>query len=347
MAYESRSEQIQKLFPDIKPFRLRQIEHALYDVRNSSWDTVSTLPQDMRKQVTNIPWISHKVVKVFESKNRDTFKAVLETLDGNKFETVLMQNKRGSWTLCVSSQIGCAMACVFCATGTMGLTRSLDADEIVDQYRFWQGYLAQHFQTKERISNMVFMGMGEPLQNYENVKKAIHSLLAHTDLGKTRIMVSSVGVVPVLNKILEDKDWPQVRIAISLHSANPIGRKAIVPTSFPQFLDRLAEWTQNYSRILGNRRHYITFEYILLQGVNDDEATAKELGTYMLRTAARKINVMPYNAVPGKPFSKSQAGRIDAFKKVLRDMDINVTQRRSMGEDIAAACGQLVYQDKK
>jgi 23S rRNA (adenine2503-C2)-methyltransferase len=320
---------------------LKQMQTALFQAGISDWSQITTLPRAMKHALASIPWISHRASKIVESKDEDTFKAVLETLDHQCFETVLMQNSRGSWTICVSSQIGCAMRCLFCATGTMGLIRSLTSDEIVDQYRFWQDFLRNSFETTQRISNVVFMGMGEPLTNYENVKEALMTLLTYTDVGPTHIVVSTVGVIPQLNKLLTDKDWPHVRIAI-LHSANAAERMKIVPTSFPEFLDQLAAWTHEYARVMGNKRTYVTFEYTVLAGINDSPERAEELARYMKKTAARKINLIPLNAVAGKPFTRTERSRMDTFKDILSSHDITVTERRSMGTDIGAACGQLV-----
>jgi adenine C2-methylase RlmN of 23S rRNA A2503 and tRNA A37 len=153
-----------------------------------------------------IPWLSLSLAHLLESVKKDTYKAIVELGDGKRVETVLMQNARGQWTVCVSSQVGCAMACTFCATGTMGFTRNLIADEIVDQVRFWNSFLAGRPEPEERISNIVFMGMGEPLANYENVKETIRQLLLHTDLGPTHITVSTVGLLPMLRKLLKDPE---------------------------------------------------------------------------------------------------------------------------------------------
>jgi len=348
MEYLPRKTQVERLFPDLPRYRWRQIERALLDPTIRGWGEVTVLPKPMRQTLAlTVPWLSHQVVQTFTSRRNDTHKAVLQAHDGQRFETVLMANARGHWTLCVSSQIGCAMRCSFCATGTMGLKRSLHADEIVDQYRWWQGFLHDRHGPTQRISNMVFMGMGEPLANYENVKAAIHTLIAAAGLGPTRITVSTVGILTVLDRILTDPDWPPVRIAISLHSANAKLRPQIVPSSVPNFLPRLADWSRRYHATLGNRRHYLTFEYILLNQVNDTPSQAEELAAYLRTTGAKKINVIPYNPVLGKPFAPSQAARIANFKAILRAHDVDVTQRKTMGDDIAAACGQLVYQNHR
>lgn len=340
---ETRVQAIERLFPKMPSFRLKQLKTVLFDTNVSEWKDVSTLPKDMRELLENeqVPFMSVQKVKQFESKHLDTYKAVLRTVDKRNFETVLMANRRGQWTICVSSQIGCAMRCTFCATGTMGLTRSLTSDEIVDQYRYWQQFLATKPELPQRISNVVFMGMGEPLANYDNLKDSIHTWLDYTDLGPTKVTVSTVGVLAQLKRLLTDPDWPPVKIAVSLHSANQKRREEIVPTTVPDFLKDLAAWSHEYHKVKGNRRHHITYEYTLLTGVNDTPELARELAEYIEKTAVSKVNVIPYNPVEGKSFTRSDKERIEKFKHILRDRGIDVTQRRTMGDDIDAACGQL------
>jgi adenine C2-methylase RlmN of 23S rRNA A2503 and tRNA A37 len=260
-------------------------------------------------------------------------------LDGACIETVLMTNRRGQWTACVSSQVGCAMKCAFCATGRLGLKRNLTSDEIVDQYRFWKRYIRQMNLTG-RISNVVFMGMGEPLANYENVRQALNLLLANTDLGRTRITVSTVGLVPKLNGLLDDPDWPEVRLAVSLHSADLETRQGLMPTTYDRFLDDLADWCRRYLKKFGNRRHHLTFEYLLLTGVNDDDAHAQKLAAFANQAGKVKINLIPYNATDSG-FSGANEITTKHFADILRKTGVDVTRRRSMGQDIDAACGQL------
>lgn len=344
----TRGERFIALFPTEKPYRLAQLEEALFHTKESGYASVTTFPKAMRDILEReIPWISIACERIVESAKKDTIKAVLRTEDNLRFESVLMANARNQWTICVSSQIGCAMGCTFCATGAMGLRRNLNADEIADQYRFWKLKLAEQGRGNERISNVVFMGMGEPMGNYENVKAAIHRWLSYTDLGPTRITVSTVGVLMNLERLLTDKDWPPVRIAISLHSADQKKREEIVPTTTPNFLKDLVAWSHKYSSIHGNRRHHITYEYTLLSGVNDTPELAKELASYVEKTAAAKVNVIPWNSVKGKAFTASTRERIDRFKSVLRSRGIDVTERRTMGDDIAAACGQLITDPAK
>ncbi len=332
-----------KLFLEDPSYRLEQIQRVLFDVGAKGWQDATALPQVMRKTLEKeVPWMSVKEFKTFESARKDTFKAVMETEEGKRFETVLMENTRGQWTICVSSQIGCAMRCSFCATGTMGLTRSLSEDEIVDQYRFWKYFLHARPDLPQRISNVVFMGMGEPLANYTAVKGAIRTWLTYTDIGPTHITVSTVGLINQLEKLIHDPDFPSVRIAVSLHSAIAETRKEIVPTTMPEFLEKLADWAHRYLEERGNRRHYLTFEYIMLDGVNDTDAHARALGKFAQSVGHAKVNVIPYNTVVGKEFAATKNERLERFKDIVRRSGIDVTQRKTMGDDIAAACGQLI-----
>ena len=345
MKITTREERFHILFPKEPAFRWKQVQKALFETGKSSWQDCLTLSKPMRETLEKeLPWISvsKKVLQTNETK--DTYKALLHTEDGLDFETVLMKNTKDQWTLCVSSQIGCAMKCTFCATGAMGLKRSLTSDEIVDQYRFWIIYLQEHSEDPRRISNIVFMGMGEPMANYDNVKTAIRTWIDQTDIGPTRITVSTVGILWQMDKLLTDPDWPPVRIAVSLHSANQKRREEIVPSTVPNFINLLREWSKKYEKMLGNRRHHITFEYTLISGVNDTEELAKELGVFASRAGDCKVNVIPLNSVQGKPFATSEEDSIEKFKKIVASYGIDITQRRSMGHDIAAACGQLALE---
>ncbi|MDD4287280.1 MAG: 23S rRNA (adenine(2503)-C(2))-methyltransferase RlmN [Candidatus Peribacteraceae bacterium] len=361
MARETRQQRFQELFPSAPAFRWRQAEAALFQPGATGWGSVSVFPKAMREAVeAKIPWMSVTLHRMFESRDKETFKAVLSTEDDLLFETVLMGNAREQWTVCVSSQIGCAMRCAFCATGAMGLKRSLTADEITDQLRFWQSFLRGPLTPSaslgtsrsllrgersnggaSRISNIVFMGMGEPLTNVDSVKQAIRTWVDQTDIGPTRITVSTVGVLPSMDQLLEDKDWPSVRIAISLHSAVQAEREKIVPSTVPHFLDKLADWCRRYRQILGNRRHHLTFEYALISGVNDSADQAEVLARFIERCGSPKLNVIPLNPVAGKAFTASEQKRVERFKQVILQHGIDVSQRRTMGDDIAAACGQL------
>lgn len=345
MIAKSRARLLSAILKNEPDYRLDQVNRALFNTNNTGWDCISTLPKKIKEELKNTtPWISITPLSILESALHDTYKAVLETLDRKRFESVLMKNRRDYWTICVSSQIGCAMECSFCATGTMGLERNLESDEIIDQYRLWQNFLKERPDLPQQISNVVFMGMGEPMANYENVKNSIITWLKYTSLGPTRITVSTVGVLSQLNKLLTDKKWPPIRIAISLHSANEAQRKKIVPTTPTNFLSDIAKWSQQYKKTLANRRLMLTFEYTLINKINDSPEHAHELAAYIKKTAVSKINIIPYNPVLEKRFTKSSVSRLQTFKNILRSYNIDVTERRTMGDDITAACGQLVWQ---
>lgn len=328
----------------MQKFRLKQIDEAVFHAGWTGWNDVSNLSLPMREQaIKEIPWMSVKEVFTFESKHKDTFKAVLEVEGSKRIETVLMRNAREQWTVCVSSQIGCAMRCTFCATGTMGLTRNLTSDEIVDQVRFWNSFLTKRPDLAQRISNVVFMGMGEPLANYDSVRETLQLLLKHTDIGPTRITVSTVGLIPMLEKLLIDPEWPPVRLAVSLHSADSETRKTIMPSSYDGFLDKLAEWAERYFEKFDSKRRHITFEYVMLANVNDTPMHAKALASFAERVGKVRINLIPYNFT-GSEYFNSEGDKADEFLEYLKSRNVDATKRRTMGDDIAAACGQLVVE---
>ena len=336
MTSKTRQDTILSLLPDLQKFRLDQIQTALFDTSIHNWEKVSTLSKTVRQTLDEkVPWTSLRCAKTIKSKDYSTRKALLQTDDMLAIESVLMKNTRDQWTICVSTQVGCAMGCAFCATGKLGLSRNLNVDEIVDQVRFWQSQIKDD----ERISNIVVMGMGEPLMNYDNVRDAINLVLKYTDIGKTRITVSTVGIVPRMQQILTDPLWPHIRLAVSLHSVDPITRKRLMPSSTPTFLEDLATWAKEYLETFGNRRHHLTFEYLLLEGVNDSEEEAKKLARYVQKIGNVKVNLLIYNDTGD--FNGPRTEKVVAFAEILQNANIDVTRRRSMGQDILAACGQL------
>jgi len=347
MTDSSREAQFQKLFPAQPAFRFRQAWPALFNPAIDGWLEVSVWPKAMREICgRDIPWTSLTPVKILTNQKRDTFKAALQTTDGKLIETVLMNNQRGHLTVCLSAQIGCSIGCRFCATGTLGQIRNLSADEIIDQFRFWQKYVFSELNNAGLISNVVLMGMGEPLLNYENVKTALIGLLAHTDLGETRVTVSTVGIFPMLDNLLLDSQWPNVRLAISLHAPDYATRKKIIPTTPPDFFPKLTAWAKKYLAAFGNRRHHLSLEYILINDFNDSIDQAKSLAKLAKTIGAVKINLIPCNAAGRGEFQPSLPAHARAFQNTLNAAGIIATVRQSMGSDIAAACGQLVAKMK-
>ncbi len=343
MKYTSeRENHFAELFPAEPTYRIQQLTEALFKRSIKKIEDLSIFSKAIRSTLaeSEYPLFCYKDTFVQASKNRDTFKALLTMKDGKKIETVLMKNRRGHFSVCVSCQVGCAMACTFCATGKMGFTRNLSVDEIIDQYRFWEQYLDQYKDLPQYISNIVFMGMGEPLANYANVRESIRLLLEYTDMGPTRITVSTVGLIPMMQYLLEDSKWPAVRLAVSLHNADAAGRKVMMPSSYDDFLEKLLVWTKNYFEKFESRRRHLTFEYVMLSKVNDTKEHAQKLIRFARRVGKVRINLIPYNFT-GEIYKDSLPGDFAEFEETLRAAGVDVTRRRTMGDDIDAACGQL------
>lgn len=322
-------------------FRFTQIREAWYRV--GSWDEVTVLPKKLREELAaEFEWISVRSEVIKESQTDGTKKTLLILHDGEKIESVFMPNARGKRTICVSSQVGCAMKCTFCATGTMGLKRNLSIDEIVDQIRFWK-----FAQPGEEISNVVFMGMGEPLANFDVVKAAAWIMVNELGLGSTRVTVSTVGVIVGLKKLMNDPDFPPVRIAFSLHAGTDETRGSIVPTHKASSLQKIEEWVEEYLNVRGNRRHHLTFEYVMLSGVNDMLSEAEAFGKRFGRFGSKlKLNLIPWNPT-GTHLERSRHEHIEAFRAICERYGVKTTIRYSKGLDIEAACGQLVVSQKE
>ncbi|NTW14125.1 MAG: 23S rRNA (adenine(2503)-C(2))-methyltransferase RlmN [Candidatus Moranbacteria bacterium] len=337
---DSRASRLADVLSGESSFRIRQAEEALYGGHFRSWTETASLPKVLRERLeAEIPWLSVSKVAIFPSKRSDAWKALLRTSDGNGVESVLMRNSRNHFTVCVSTQIGCAMNCAFCATGKIGLIRNLSQDEIVDQVRFFRGYVADSKLSGE-ITNIVLMGMGEPLANYEEVREALRTFTGPMGIGTTRITVSTVGLLPGLDRLVKDPDWPPVRIAVSLHAANENTRKNMMPTTSTGFLDRLVAWSHDYAEAFPEKRRHLTFEYLLLAGINDSEEDARKLIALSRRVGKVRINLIPYNSTDSI-HSGSDANTVMRFKRWIESNGITVTIRKSQGGDIAAACGQL------
>jgi 23S rRNA (adenine2503-C2)-methyltransferase len=339
-----RVEQFELVWKDAPFFRKKQFLEALFSETFLDFQSVSVFPKEKRESLAeNIPWMMWKKKYIFSAKAKDTYKALLVSPDdGVSIETVLMKNARGHWTVCVSSQVGCAMKCSFCATGTMGFSRNLSCDEIIDQYRFWKLFLRENTIEGE-ITNIVYMGMGEPLANYEEVRSSLQIFLEYAEIGLTRITVSTVGMLPALNRLLEDPLWPSVRLAVSLHSADEKTRKNLMPTSYDGFLEDLFLWAKKYFLLYPERRRHLTFEYVILGGVNDTKEHAEKLALFAQRLGKVRINLIPWNATGGHFHSSVN---VEAFQLYIKKQGVVVTIRRAMGADISGACGQLVVEKK-
>jgi 23S rRNA (adenine2503-C2)-methyltransferase len=321
---------------DLKPFRMKQLYHAAVRELSSEIADVSVLSLPTRATLAEKGFAFESVtpVTVLRSNDKQTTKGLFRLHDGNEVEAVLMEHWGDRTTVCISSQAGCAYKCAFCSTGQAGFTRNLTSVEIFDQARFF----ARELKTRnKKITNIVFMGMGEPFHNYDAVMGAV-ALLNDPHgfgLGFRHITISTVGLVPQIEKFADE--GIQVNLAISLHAPTDEQRSSIMPVNnrWP-----IAELLGACERYIEKTHRKIFFEYVMLEGVNDDDASAKALAKLM-RGHLYHVNLIPYNATPDAPLRGTADLRIRAFQKILDDAGVPTTVRTPMGRDIAAACGQL------
>ena len=313
-----------------KPFRAKQIFSWLHKPVKS-FDEMTDLSLSLRKKLAEVDYVSTlKIVKKLESKIDGTKKYLFELGDGNRVESVVMYYKHGI-TICISCQVGCRMGCKFCASTIGGLVRSLTPGEILDQVIFAQKDIG------ERISNIVMMGIGEPMDNFDNVVKFLENV-NHTsglNIGYRHISVSTCGVVPNIKRLM-DVDIP-ITLSISLHSPNNEARSAIMPINKKYPVEQLIAVCREYIRKTGRR---ISFEYALIEGVSDLDSLAKEL-SQLVKGMLCHVNLIPVNSVRERDFKKPSKERIERFKNILLKNGINATVRRELGSDINASCGQL------
>lgn len=316
-----------------KPFRFRQAREAFFSQLIGSWDEVSSLPADLRARlVAEVPISSLKPTREAKSGSGDTVKTALETSDGKVIEAVLMRHEEGRRTVCVSSQAGCPMRCAFCATGKLGFFRNLTAEEIADQVL----YFARLLKTDgERVSNVVVMGMGEPMHNLDAVLAAVRELNAPDGLGlgARRFSISTCGIVPGILRLAEEP--LQVNLAVSLHAPDQELRVRLMPVAAAYPLDRLMAACRAY---VEKTRRQLMFEYLLIDGVNDSSAQAEALAGFMDHPLYH-VNLIKYHSTG--EFRASPRAVRDQFMAVLEKRGVSVTFRANYGEDIDAACGQL------
>jgi 23S rRNA (adenine2503-C2)-methyltransferase len=309
-------------------YRLGQVWEGLYR-HGTPLGELTTLPGPLRRRLAEElpPALDPVAVRT----GGDTVKWLWSLRDGARIETVLLHYP-GRSTVCVSSQAGCAMGCGFCATGQAGYERNLSLGEIVEQVVAARREAAS---AGRRLSNVVFMGMGEPLANYPRVVGALRVLNHHLGLGARQITVSTVGLVPQVRRLAGE--GLQVGLAISLHAANDTLRDELVPVNRRYPLGDLVEAARHYRQRTGRR---VSFEWAMIGGVNDRPSDAAELAE-LSRAARAHVNLIPLNPTPGWPTSGSPPQRVAEFARILRRAGVNVTVRSNRGTDIDAACGQL------
>jgi 23S rRNA (adenine2503-C2)-methyltransferase len=329
--------QFQKLFNKEPKYRLGQAKKALFQDLIRGWQEAGVLPLSLRKEL-NKDYPIGISAEIFLSKDRDTAKALLTLRDGLKIETVLMRHKDGRNTICVSSQVGCPLNCSFCATGKMGFKRNLEAWEIIEQVLFFARYLKK---IKGKVTNVVFMGMGEPFLNYQNVMEAIKILNDKEgfNLGARHFSISTVGITEGIEELAKEK--LQINLAISLHAPEDKLRLKLMPINAKYPIKKVLDAVDDYIK---NTRRRVMFEYIMIKDLNDSEKCAEALAELMKRPLYF-VNLIPCN--PTGILKPSPLLKIKRFKEILENAGVAVTQRHGFGQDIEGACGQLATKINK
>jgi len=326
---------INEFLKDEPDYRLKQVKKAVFSDLIKDWDENTTLPKDLRQELSEkFPIEELKEEKVLVSKDGDTKKIVFKLKEGFLIESVLMKHRDKRCTVCVSSQVGCKMGCEFCATGQQGFKRNLSLSEIVDQILHFARILKKF---SEKINNIVFMGMGEPFLNYDNVLGAIRVVNDKDGLnvGARHISISTAGITEGIEKLA--KEPLQINLAISLHAPTDKLRLELMPINKNYPIEKILFAVDNYIK---NTKRRVMFEYLMIDGVNDSEKEAKELAL-LLKKTLYFVNLISFNPVGHSEFKPSPGFKIEKFKEVLENSGITVTQRHRFGREIKAACGQL------
>jgi 23S rRNA (adenine2503-C2)-methyltransferase len=321
-----------------KRFRATQLFRWIHQKGASDFEQMSDLAKSLRGKLQGKAMIESLSVISEHVSSDGTVKWLFDVGQGNAVESVFIpEDDRG--TLCVSSQAGCAVGCRFCSTGHQGFSRNLSTGEIIAQLWFAEHTLRKRFNTTERvISNVVMMGMGEPLQNYAALIPALRTMLDDHGYGlsRRRVTVSTSGVVPMIERL--QRDCP-VALAVSLHASNDPLRDQLVPLNRKYPIDELLTACEGY--LADAPRDFITFEYCMLDGVNDSDEHARELIALVRDRLHCKFNLIPFNPFPASGLHRSKNERVQAFARILADAGIVTTVRKTRGDDIDAACGQL------
>ena len=322
-----------------KPFRAKQVLRWMHRFGQSDFDAMTDIAKSLREKLKVVASVTPPAIVSDKLSDDGTRKFLFDVGGGNAVETVFIpEDDRG--TLCVSTQAGCALDCSFCSTGKQGFNRNLSVGEIIGQ--LWQANRALGADPAgdRIISNVVLMGMGEPLANFENTVKALRLMLDDNAYGlsRRRVTVSTSGLVPVMDRL---SDECPVALAVSLHAPNDKLRDELVPINRKYPLRELMAACNRY--LQKAPRDFVTFEYVMLAGVNDSDAQAREL-LALTRNVSCKFNLIPFNPFPGSPYLRSAAPRIKSFAQILMDAGVVTTTRKTRGDDIDAACGQLAGQ---
>lgn len=331
-------EDLKALLKGQKSYRADQIFSWIYEKGSQDFEKMTSLSKELRLYLSENFNLQRPAVSKAQISSDGTQKWLLKLKDDHEIETVhIPELTRG--TLCVSSQVGCTLTCKFCHTGTQTWVRNLEPGEILGQVFVARDVFGEwpSSQNKRHISHLVFMGMGEPLYNYENISTALKILMDPRGLAFSRqkITLSTSGVIPQIEACGKDLG---VRLAVSLHAVSDEVRDILVPLNKKYPLKELLKVVRAYPEF--SKTDYVTFEYVMLKGVNDSERDAKEL-SQLLRGIPAKINLIPFNPWPGSSFECSELKVMEAFSEVLRQQGYQAPLRKTRGQDILAACGQL------
>jgi 23S rRNA (adenine2503-C2)-methyltransferase len=322
-----------------KAYRAKQVWEWLWKMSAHSFEEMSNLSKETRQLLEDNFSIRAVEVDTFQISSDGTIKTAFRLYDGNIVEGVLIPTET-RMTACVSSQVGCSLTCTFCATGRMERIRNLNADEIFDQVSVISGQAMKHYNIP--LSNIVYMGMGEPLLNYQNVVRSTERINAQDGLNMSlqRLTVSTAGIAKMIKKLGDDKT--KFNLALSLHAANDEKRNKIMPINEHNNLAALAEALRYY---YNKTEKYVTYEYIVFKNFNDELTDAKELAAFA-KIIPCKINLIEYNPIDGGDFTNANPEKINVFKDYLHHQGFVVNIRRSRGKDIDAACGQLANKNE-
>ena len=322
-----------------KPFRAKQVMRWIHQSGAQTFDEMTDLAKALRAKLEDNAVIGIPALMTSQESRDGTRKWLLDVGTGNGVETVFIpETDRG--TLCISSQVGCALECTFCSTGRQGFNRNLSTAEIIGQLWWANKALGATPKDERVISNVVMMGMGEPLANYDNVVTALSIMLDDHGyaLSRRRVTVSTSGMVPQMDRLKEDMP---VALAVSLHAPNDAIRNEIVPLNKKYPLKELMAACQRY--LVKAPRDFVTFEYVMLDGVNDKPEHAREL-LELVKDVPCKFNLIPFNPFPNSGYNRSSDENIRVFRDILYQAGLVVTVRKTRGDDIDAACGQLAGQ---
>jgi 23S rRNA (adenine2503-C2)-methyltransferase len=323
-----------------KPFRAKQIYEWLWQKSAQSFDDMTNLSKEFRNWLKENFLFRPLVIATQQRSNDGTVKVAFRLHDNHLVEGVLIPAE-DRMTACISSQVGCSLTCKFCATGYMDRIRNLDAGEIYDQVVLINKIAQAYYQLN--LSNIVYMGMGEPMLNYANVLQSVEHLTSESGLNMSpkRITVSTAGVAKMIRKLGDD--GVKFNLALSLHAANDLKRNQIMPINESNTLDSLRDALKYYFQKTKNK---VTYEYIVFNNFNDTQKDAEELYQFTKHLPA-KVNVIEYNPIAEANFVNTDEKTLDKFCKYLENKGVNVHLRRSRGKDIDAACGQLAIKDRK